>query len=132
MSDLKIHVSNVGKTYRAYRNEFSRFLSWFGFNVANVEETKVLDNIHFSVSEGEAVALVGENGAGKSTLLKIITGTVQPTCGNIAVNGRIAAILELGLGFNPEMSGRQNVFLSAGVMGFSELEITALVDGILQ
>jgi len=130
MSNIKIHVNNVSKSYRKYKNEFHRFLSWFGFKAASIEQANVLNNINFVINEGEAVGIVGENGAGKSTLLKIITGTVQPTSGNIVVNGRISAILELGLGFNPEMTGRQNVYLSAGVMGFRESEINELVVGI--
>ncbi|MFT4929846.1 MAG: lipopolysaccharide transport system ATP-binding protein [Phenylobacterium sp.] len=132
MSELKIDVKNVSKIYRKYKSEFQRFLSWFGLAGNAGEKLKILDDISFSVMEGEAVALVGENGAGKSTLLKIITGTVQSTHGNIAVNGRVSAILELGLGFNPEMTGRQNVFLSAGVMGFREKEIHQLVEGIAE
>lgn len=131
MKKIKIHVSNVSKSYRKFQNEFHRFLSWFGLKSSSIEHTDVLNNINFSVAEGEAVGLVGENGAGKSTLLKIITGTVQPSLGNIAVNGRISAILELGLGFNPEMTGKQNVYLSAGVMGFRQNEIDGLIDGIL-
>lgn len=130
MNQIKIHVNNVSKSYRKYKNEFHRFLSWFGITTKNFEQTNVLNNINFSIATGEAVALVGENGAGKSTLLKIITGTVQPTSGSIGINGRIAAILELGLGFNPEMTGRQNVYLAAGVMGFREVEIDDLVDVI--
>jgi len=131
MSNIKIHVNNVSKSYKKYKSEFHRFLSWFGIKTLLVEEINVLNNINFSISEGEAVGLVGENGAGKSTLLKIITGTIQPTIGRVAVDGRISAILELGLGFNPEMTGKQNVYLSAGVMGFRENEIDKLVEDIL-
>lgn len=130
MNNIKIHVNNVGKSYRKYKSEFHRFLSWFGIKTSTIEQANVLNNINFVITEGEAVGIVGENGAGKSTLLKIITGTVQPTYGNIAVNGSISAILELGLGFNPEMTGLQNVYLSAGVMGFREYEIDKMLVGI--
>ncbi|RLA44037.1 MAG: ABC transporter ATP-binding protein [Gammaproteobacteria bacterium] len=130
MNKVKIHVSNVGKSYYKFRSEFHRFLSWFGVKCSSTEQTDVLRNINFSVREGEAVALVGENGAGKSTLLKMITGTVQSSYGAIAVTGRVSALLELGLGLNPEMTGRHNVYLMAGVMGYKEQEIGQLVDGI--
>ena len=132
MGDLKVHVKNVSKSYRKYPSEFHRFASWFGFNSANVEHSVVLDDINFAINQGEAVAIVGENGAGKSTLLKIITGTISPTSGQIAVHGRVSAILELGLGFNLEMTGRQNVYLSARVMGFKEHQIGDMMDGIFE
>jgi lipopolysaccharide transport system ATP-binding protein len=131
MSEIKIVVDNVGKSYRVYKHEFHRFLSWFGLQTTLVEQTDVLSNICFTVSKGEAVALVGENGAGKSTLLKLITGTVQPSYGKISMHGPVAAILELGLGFNPEMTGRKNVYLSAEIMGFRDKEIDSLIDNIL-
>lgn len=130
MSKIKVHVINVSKSYIRYKSEFYRFLSWFGIKTAYIDKSDVLNSINFSINQGEAVGLVGENGAGKSTLLKIITGTVQPTSGNVAVNGRVSAILELGLGFNPEMTGKQNVYLSAGVMGFKETEIDGLIKDI--
>lgn len=130
MSNARINVENVSKTYLRYRSEFYRFLSWFGFPSKPIETSTVLNNISFSVSEGEAVALVGENGAGKSTILKAITGTIQPSSGTINVNGKISAVLELGLGFNPEMTGRQNVHLAGGVLGYKDAEISQLENSI--
>ncbi|EJL6637547.1 ABC transporter ATP-binding protein, partial [Vibrio cholerae] len=76
-----------------------------------------------TISKGKAVGVIGKNGAGKSTLLKLITGTLSPTTGSIKVNGSVAAILELGMGFNPELSGRENAFHSAGLMGKDRKEI---------
>lgn len=125
-----LQVSNVGKAYRRYHSELSRILSWFGLPTQPAEEQWVLRNISFSVAPGEAVGIVGQNGAGKSTLLKLITGTQKPTEGTINACGRIAAILELGMGFNPEFTGRQNAFHSAGLMGFSQDDINQMMPEI--
>ncbi|MBE9157725.1 ABC transporter ATP-binding protein [Nodosilinea sp. LEGE 06152] len=122
-----LQVSNVGKAYRQYSSELARVLNWFGLSTKPATETWVLRNVSFAIAAGQAVGIVGQNGAGKSTLLKLITGTQRPTEGTISVNGRIAAILELGMGFNPEFTGRQNVYHSAGLMGFSKSEIDSVV-----
>ena len=125
-----LQVSNVGKAYRQYKSELSRVLSWVGLSSKPAVETWVLRNVSFSVNPGEAVGIVGQNGAGKSTLLKLITGTQRPSEGTIYANGRIAAILELGMGFNPEFTGRQNVYHSAGLMGFARNEIEEMIPEI--
>ncbi len=127
-----VSVQQVSKSYCSYPTNLHRFASWFSNKVKPSAKVDVLQGVSFEVAKGEAVALVGENGAGKSTLLKIITGTVNPTCGAVRVCGRIAAILELGLGFNPEMTGRQNVFLAGGVMGFRVEELEALIPDIIK
>lgn len=116
-------VNELGKAYRTYKSEWHRFGRWMGIPCEPNEELWVLRHLNFEIQPGEAVGIVGENGAGKSTLLKMITGTLQPTEGAIQVNGRIAAILELGMGFNPELSGRENVFHAAGLMGFTSQQI---------
>lgn len=121
MSLLK--VDNLGKAFRSYRSEWLRFARWFGLPTKPSEEHWVLRHINFSIEPGEAIGIIGQNGAGKSTLLKMITGTLQPTEGQVQINGRIAAILELGMGFNPELTGRQNVFHAAGLMGFNPQQI---------
>ncbi len=90
----------------------------------------MLKHINFAIEPGEAIGIIGQNGAGKSTLLKMITGTLQPTQGRVQVNGRIAAILELGMGFNPELSGRQNVYHAAGLMGFDVQQINDVIGDI--
>jgi len=119
MNAAVLRVSGLGKAFRKYRSEWQRTLSWFGVSIRPETEHWVLRGVSFSVASGEAVGIVGQNGAGKSTLLKLITGTQRATEGGIEINGRIAAILELGMGFNPEFTGRQNVNHAAGLMGFS-------------
>jgi lipopolysaccharide transport system ATP-binding protein len=125
-----LHVQDVGKAFRAYSSEWHRFARWFGLPMKPAEETWVLRHINFDIEAGEAIGLIGQNGAGKSTLLKMITGTMQPTEGQVRINGRIAAILELGMGFNPELSGRENVRHAAGLMGFSAAQIEAALPAI--
>jgi lipopolysaccharide transport system ATP-binding protein len=120
----ELEVVNVGKAYRKWGGELRRMVSWFRPRMRPLAEHWVLRNVNFSLSAGEAVGIIGQNGAGKSTLLKLITGTTQPTEGRIAVRGRVAAILELGMGFNPDLTGRQNAFHSAGLMGYSHEQIT--------
>ncbi|MGD1856063.1 MAG: ABC transporter ATP-binding protein [Leptolyngbyaceae cyanobacterium] len=130
MTSPVLAISNVGKAYRKYRSELDRLLTWFNLPSKPVQENWVLQNISFDVAPGDAVGIVGQNGAGKSTLLKIITGTQQPTIGQIHVGGRIGAILELGMGFNQEFTGRQNAYHSAGLMGFSQADITKVMPEI--
>lgn len=125
-----LSVNNLGKAYRTYSSEWQRIARWFYLPVKPSEEHWVLKHVSFSIQPGEAIGIVGQNGAGKSTLLKMITGTLQPTEGSVQVNGRIAAILELGMGFNPEFSGRQNVYHAAGLMGFSADQVGQVIDEI--
>jgi len=125
-----LEVHGLGKAFRKYRSESRRILSWFGLNPGAVEEIWALQDISFKIAVGEAVAIVGQNGAGKSTLLKLITGTQSPTRGTILANGRVAAILELGMGFNPEFTGRQNSAHGLGLMGFGSQEISAVMSEV--
>ena len=125
-----LSVSGLGKSYIQYRSEIQRLLSWFGLPVRPIHKTEVLSDISFKLAAGEALGIVGSNGAGKSTLLKVITGTLKPSEGQVEINGRVAAILELGMGFNPELTGRQNVRLAAGLMGFSSLHIDSAMSDI--
>lgn len=126
-----IIVNNVGKAYKKYPSRFGRLIEWIS-PVKTVKHTLtwVLKNISFSVKPGEAIGLIGINGAGKSTLLKLITGTAQPTTGSIIMTGRVAALLELGIGFHPDFSGRQNVYMSGQLLGLSASEIEALMPKI--
>ena len=125
-----LEVKNIGKAYRTYRSELWRILSWFGIKHKAAHETWTLQNINFSIEPGEAVGIIGQNGAGKSTLLKIITGTLKPTTGSVHVRGKIAAILELGMGFHPDLTGRQNAYHSAGLMGYSHEQIDGAIADI--
>lgn len=123
-----LEVRGVGKSFLEYKSEFQRIASWFGFNTEPAHKQKILEGIDFSLAAGEAVGIVGRNGAGKSTLLKMITGTLKPSVGSVHVSGRISAILELGMGFHPDLTGRQNVYHSAGLMGFTHEQIDAVID----
>ena len=119
----ELHVANLGKSYRQWGSEWRRVASWFAPSIAPREEHWVLKDVSFSIGPGEGVGIVGQNGAGKSTLLKLITGTVRPTEGTVQLSGRVSAILELGMGFNPDLTGRENAYHSAGLMGHSQADI---------
>ena len=131
MSRLVLKVDNVSKRYVTYHSMVGRVMSWFDVPIKPASEFWAVKDVSLQVNAGEAVAIIGANGAGKSTLLKMVTGTVRPTRGGIAAVGRISALLELGLGFNPEFTGRQNVYMSCGLMGFSVGEIDRMMDGIV-
>lgn len=130
MSAAVLKIAELGKAFREYRMEWQRMASWFGGKTKAASETWVLRDVSFQVFAGESVGIIGQNGAGKSTLLKLVTGTLRPTEGSIAVAGRIGAILELGMGFNPDLTGRQNARYTAGLMGMSPEEIDAVMPGV--
>ncbi len=124
-----LSVNALGKAYRKYHSEVNRVASWFGFTPKISEENWVLRDVSFSVPAGSAVGIIGHNGAGKSTLLKLITGTLCPTAGEVCVGGKVSAILELGMGFNLEFTGRENAVYGLGLSGFSTQGIkTALPE----
>jgi lipopolysaccharide transport system ATP-binding protein len=126
-----ITVSGLGKAYRQYPTRWSRLLEWLDPRRKPRHRLKwVLQEIDFTVQPGEAVGIIGINGAGKSTLLKIITGTTQPTTGKVEVAGRVAALLELGMGFHPDFTGRQNVYMAGQLLGYSVPEINTLMPEI--
>ena len=130
MADPVLELAGVGKAYRRYRSELHRIRGWFGARIAPLEEHWAVREVDLAIAAGQAVGIVGRNGAGKSTLLKIVAGTVRPTTGTLTVRGRVAAILELGMGFNPELTGPQNVYQAAGMMGFTPPEIAGVMDEI--
>jgi|CXWL01.1.fsa_nt_gi lipopolysaccharide transport system ATP-binding protein len=126
-----IRVSGLAKAYKQYPNRWSRLLEWLvPFSPRRHHLHWVLQDIDFEIKPGESVGIVGVNGAGKSTLLKMITGTTQPTCGQIQLEGRVAALLELGMGFHPDFTGRQNAFMAGQLLGMQVEEIEALMPQI--
>lgn len=126
-----ISVSNIGKAFKQYPNRWARLIEWFcPGNIIKHRLKWVLQDINFTVSPGEAVGIIGINGAGKSTLLKMITGTSQPTKGSIHISGRVAALLELGMGFHPDFTGRQNVYMAGQLMGLHAEAISNLMPKI--
>jgi lipopolysaccharide transport system ATP-binding protein len=126
-----IIVKDLGKAYKQYPNRWSRLLEWLSpFNKPRHSLNWVIQNINFIVQPGEAVGVLGINGAGKSTLLKMITGTTQPTTGSVIMSGRVAALLELGMGFHSDFTGRQNAFMAGQLLGLSVNEITILMPKI--
>lgn len=128
-----IRTTKLSKSYRYYSNRWARLAEWLmPWLGARHTERWVLRNIDLVIEPGEAVGLVGANGAGKSTLLKILADTTQPTSGSVTINGNIAALLELGMGFHPDFTGRQNVTMAAQLLGISQHEIDALMPQIQQ
>lgn len=126
-----IIVKNLGKAYKQYPARWSRLVEWLVPGGSPRHTLKwVLRDINFSVAPGEALGVIGINGAGKSTLLKMITGTTQPTCGSVRITGHVAALLELGMGFHPEFTGRQNVFMAGQLLGYTMDEIANLMPQI--
>lgn len=124
-------VRGLGKAYRQYASRWSRLAEWLlPWGGARHELKWVLQDISFEVAAGEAVGIIGMNGAGKSTLLKLITGTSHATTGEVRLTGRVAALLELGMGFHPDFTGRQNVFVAGQLIGLSGQEIAHLMPEI--
>ncbi len=118
-----ISVQNVSKVYHLYHHPFDRVLGALAFSRKQKAEFWALRNINLRVERGEVFAILGPNGSGKSTLLQVISGILQPTCGRVLCSGRVAALLELGAGFNPEFSGRENVYLNGEILGLSRKEL---------
>ncbi len=132
MENNAIIIENLTKCYRLYENPFDRVKETFRiFKNTYSTEKCVLNRISLTVKKGEVLGIVGTNGAGKSTLLKIITGVLTPTSGTLTIHGKIAALLELGTGFNPEFTGIKNIFLNGTMMGFTRAEMEEKLQGII-
>jgi len=121
----RIQVSNLGKAYKQYPGRWARLAEWLTPGNSVRHQLKwVLKGINFNVEPGESVGIIGVNGAGKSTLLKLITGTAQSTTGQVSISGRVAALLELGMGFHPDFTGRQNAIMAGQLLGMTAQEVT--------
>ena len=130
-SDIVLRVNNVSKCYEMYDAPHHRlFQTLLHGRKQFYEEFWALRDISLEVKRGECVGIVGRNGSGKSTLLQVIAGTLAPTGGSVQVNGKISALLELGSGFNPEFTGRENVFMNGAILGLSKTQITEKFDDI--
>ncbi len=133
MDNYAIEVKNISKMYKLYDNKSDRFKEALGLTKKKCyHEHFALSDVSFNVKRGETVGIIGINGSGKSTILKIITGVLQPTDGELKVDGRLSALLELGAGFNMEYTGIENIYLNGTMMGFSREEIDKRLDSILQ
>lgn len=130
---LAIQVKNLEKVYKLYDKPTDRLKETLGFGKGKRHtEHHALKGVNIDIRQGETVGIIGTNGSGKSTILKIITGVLNPTHGEVIVNGRISALLELGAGFNKEYNGIENIYLNGTMMGFSEKEIEEKMDAILE
>lgn len=128
--DRVISLDHVTKKYKLFKNDKKRFLAIF-IKPITYKEKLAINDITFNITKGEAVALLGRNGAGKSTVLKMITGVSYPTSGRITVNGRVGALLELTSGFDPEFTGRENIYLKGQLTGMTNKEIEAVEADII-
>ncbi|WP_072016289.1 ABC transporter ATP-binding protein [Leptolyngbya sp. KIOST-1] len=132
-SEIAIKVENISKCYQIYEKPQDRLLQFFSRgNKQYYKEFWALKNISFEVKRGETFGIIGQNGSGKSTLLQILAGTLAQTSGEAIVNGRIAALLELGSGFNPDFTGKENVYLNGSILGLSHQEIEGRYDQIVK
>jgi lipopolysaccharide transport system ATP-binding protein len=127
-----LKIREIGKAYRRYDSEWQRVLSWFGLPGRAHEEVWPLRDISLTVKPGESLGIVGPNGAGKSTLLKIIAGTLKPSTGTLMCTGRVSAILELGMGFHPDLTGRQNAIHALGLLGHVPADISTSIEAIAE
>jgi lipopolysaccharide transport system ATP-binding protein len=130
--DIAISAQGLGKAYRLFVRPEDRLKQMLIGNHTRHEPFWALKNLDLQLRRGEALGIIGENGAGKSTLLRLLCGTTQPTTGSVSVTGRVAALLELGSGFNPRFTGRENVWLNAALHGLSKLQISERFDAIAE
>ena len=131
-TDIAIRARDVGKSYQIYKHPADRLKQMIWRKKQHFELLTVLQGVDFEVKQGQTVGVVGRNGAGKSTLLQIIAGTLQPSSGSVEVNGRVAPLIELGAGFNPEFSGHDNVMVYGQLLGMDETEIERKYDDMVR
>ena len=130
--DIAISFKNVTKTYKLYKSDKQRFLGLFFRKRIQHKKVVALNKVSFTVKKGESMGFVGRNGAGKSTILKLITGVTYPSSGKITVNGQVAALLEVTAGFDPEMTGRENIYLRGYILGLTRQQIQDMEDEIIE
>lgn len=128
---VAIRVKDLTKKYKLYQKRSERLANAFG-KEKNIKEFYALKRVSFEISKGECVGIIGHNGAGKSTLLKLLTGVAFPTSGEIEINGRLASMLELGSGFNPELTGMENIYFNGSLNGLTKEEIDGKLKDILE
>ncbi|EGT4143671.1 ABC transporter ATP-binding protein [Clostridium perfringens] len=128
---VAIRVKDLTKKYKLYQKRSERLANAFG-KENNIKEFYALKGVSFEISKGECVGIIGHNGAGKSTLLKLLTGVAFPTSGEIEINGRLASMLELGSGFNPELTGMENIYFNGSLNGLTKEEIDGKLKDILE
>ncbi|MFF2480880.1 ABC transporter ATP-binding protein [Paenibacillus sp. NPDC058071] len=132
-TDIAIEVSGLTKMYKLYEKPSDRVKEAMNpLKKSYHKDFKALSDVSFTLNKGEALGIIGKNGSGKSTLLKMITGVLTPTAGHVKVNGKIAALLELGAGFNPEYNGIENIYLNGTIMGFSREQVDQKLEDILE
>lgn len=131
-SEIAIKVENLSKIYKLYDKPSDRLKDALGFSRKKPKEHHALHDVSITVKQGECIGIIGTNGSGKSTILKIITGVLSKTSGEVEINGRISALLELGAGFNMEYTGLENVYLNGTMIGFSKAEIDERLNDILE
>lgn len=132
MESIAVKISDISKVYKLYDKPSLRLKEALNpFHKSYHNEHFALDHVSLDIHEGECVGIIGTNGSGKSTLLKIVTGVLTPTTGNVQVNGKISALLELGAGFNMEYTGMENIYLNGTMLGYNKQEIEAKVQDIL-
>lgn len=129
--DTVIAFEKVSKTYTLYKNDKQRLLGLFFKKLIKSKSFLALDELTVDVKKGECLGILGKNGAGKSTMLKILTGVTFPSGGTVAIKGQVSALLELTAGFDPEMTGRENIYLRAYLMGLNKHKIAALEEDII-
>src|SRR5271163_28002 len=130
MFDIKLE--HISKRYFIQNGSRERSIGWPKFSFSGKKETWALRDVSFEVEEGESVGIIGNNGAGKSTLLKLLSRITAPTSGELRIRGRLSALIEVGSGFHPELTGRENIFLNGSMLGMTRSEIARKVDSIVE
>lgn len=133
MNEIAIRVQNLTKVYKLYEKPSNRLREVFHpLRKKYHRDFAALKDLSFEIEKGQVIGIIGKNGSGKSTLLKILTGVLTPSSGKVEVNGRIAALLELGAGFNPELTGRENIYLNGALMGYSHKQMDQRIQNIIE